>query len=181
MAEQPPQHGIDKMQNSGDSDMDPLNRQYTVSLTPDQYERLFFQPTAPKGDLAKTLGNPTWVALRGWFHGVEPQGQWTNILLFVRFVIRDYEAEQVVRLLGLLGFLVPFSSTMFCLLNFQGASANSLASLTGIWYFYGGIEVFLDTRCLQHWRSCYRHGYGDCWAVRVHTWQHISIRCVFTL
>lgn len=81
-------------------DNNALSRQYTVQLTSDQYERLFFQPTAAKGDLSKRLGNPT--------------------------------------LLGLLGFLVPFSSTMFCLCGFKGASANSLAALTGIWYFYGG-------------------------------------------
>jgi len=33
-----------------------LLRQMTVSLSPEQYERLFFQPTAAKGDLAKRLG-----------------------------------------------------------------------------------------------------------------------------
>ena len=33
-----------------------LSRQITMSLSPDQYERLFFQPTASKGDLAKRLG-----------------------------------------------------------------------------------------------------------------------------
>lgn len=33
-----------------------LSRQMTLQLSPDQYERLFFQPSAPKGDLAKRLG-----------------------------------------------------------------------------------------------------------------------------
>jgi len=33
-----------------------LTRQMTLQLSPDQYERLFFQPSAPKGDLAKRLG-----------------------------------------------------------------------------------------------------------------------------
>jgi len=33
-----------------------LNRQVTVALTPEQYERLFFQPSAPRGDLAKRFG-----------------------------------------------------------------------------------------------------------------------------
>jgi hypothetical protein len=28
----------------------------TLSLSPEQYERLFFQPSAGKGDLAKRLG-----------------------------------------------------------------------------------------------------------------------------
>ncbi|KAK5070434.1 hypothetical protein LTR64_000105 [Lithohypha guttulata] len=82
-----------------------LSRQVTVQLSSEQYERLFFQPTAAKGDLSKRLGNPT--------------------------------------LLGLLGFLVPFSSTMFCLCGFQGANTTSLVSLTGIWYFYGGMCMVL--------------------------------------
>lgn len=86
-----------------------LSRQMTVALTPEQYERLFFQPTQAKGDLAKRLGNPT--------------------------------------LLGLLGFLVPFSSTMFCLLGFQGASAASLASISGSFYFFGGIAMVLAGIC----------------------------------
>ena len=35
----------------------PLSRQVTVALTPEQYERLFFQPSAPRrGDLAKKFG-----------------------------------------------------------------------------------------------------------------------------
>lgn len=35
----------------------PLSRQVTVALTPEQYERLFFQPSAPRrGDLAKRFG-----------------------------------------------------------------------------------------------------------------------------
>ena len=34
----------------------PLSRQVTVSMSPEQYERLFFQPSQPKGDLAKRLG-----------------------------------------------------------------------------------------------------------------------------
>ncbi|KAJ9660516.1 hypothetical protein H2198_002452 [Neophaeococcomyces mojaviensis] len=88
-----------------DSHRNSLSRQVTVQLTPQQYERLFFQPTAAKGDLSRRLGNPT--------------------------------------LLGLLGFLVPFSNTMFCLLGFQGASANSLAAIVGPWYFFGGIAMVL--------------------------------------
>ena len=34
----------------------PLSRQMTVALTPEQYEKLFFQPSAPRGDLSKRLG-----------------------------------------------------------------------------------------------------------------------------
>lgn len=34
-----------------------LSRQVTVQLSPEQYERLFFQPSAPRrGDLAKRFG-----------------------------------------------------------------------------------------------------------------------------
>lgn len=33
-----------------------LARQMTLSLSPDQYERLFFQPSAAKGDLSRRLG-----------------------------------------------------------------------------------------------------------------------------
>jgi hypothetical protein len=35
----------------------PLSRQVTVALSPEQYARLFFQPSAPRrGDLAKRFG-----------------------------------------------------------------------------------------------------------------------------
>ena len=44
-------------------------------------------------------------------------------------------------LLGLLGFLIPFSSTVFCLLQFQGSAATSLASVSGTFYFLGGIAM----------------------------------------
>lgn len=34
-----------------------LQRQVTVSMSPDQYERLFFSPTGPtRGELTKTFG-----------------------------------------------------------------------------------------------------------------------------
>ena len=33
-----------------------LSRQVTLQLSPEQYERLFFQPSVAKGDLAKRLG-----------------------------------------------------------------------------------------------------------------------------
>jgi hypothetical protein len=37
-----------------------LGRQVTVALSPEQYERLFFQPSAPRrGDLAKRFGMST--------------------------------------------------------------------------------------------------------------------------
>jgi succinate-acetate transporter protein len=82
-----------------------LSRQLTVQLSPDQYERLFFQPSAAKGDLTKRLGNPT--------------------------------------LLGVLGFLIPFTVTVFCLLEFKGASTSSFPSISGSWYFFGGIALIV--------------------------------------
>lgn len=125
----------------GAYDNNALSRQYTVQLTSDQYERLFFQPTAAKGDLSKRLGNPT--------------------------------------LLGLLGFLIPFSSTMFCLCGFKGASANSLAALSGIWYFYGGKHA--PNRSVCYLLTHIRHVYGACRLGRVHTGQYVPIRCLHCL
>ena len=100
---------MDKMEHEtferGDSaNGAPLSRQMTVALTPEQYERLFFQPSAPRGDLAKRLGNPT--------------------------------------LLGLLAFLIPYSSTIFILCGLQGAVApTSLIGLSGDYYFLGAIAM----------------------------------------
>lgn len=83
----------------------PLSRQVTVSLSPEQYEKLFFQPSAPaRGDLAKRFANPT--------------------------------------LLGLLGFLIPYTSTILILCGFQGAVAPySLNGLNGDYYFLGAIAM----------------------------------------
>ncbi|TVY80807.1 Protein alcS [Lachnellula suecica] len=89
--------------NKTDSDHSELSRQMTVQLSSEQYERLFLQPQAAKGDLAKRLGNPT--------------------------------------LLGLIGFLIPLSTTVFCLLQFQGSSTASLTSISGSTYFIGGIAM----------------------------------------
>ncbi|KAF2997954.1 hypothetical protein E8E13_005998 [Curvularia kusanoi] len=82
-----------------------LSRQVTVQLSPEQYERLFFQPSAPRrGDLAKRFANPT--------------------------------------LLGLIGFLVPYTSTILILCGFQGAVApQSLIGLSGDYYFFGCIAM----------------------------------------
>ncbi|EHK99333.1 hypothetical protein GLAREA_08668 [Glarea lozoyensis ATCC 20868] len=88
-------------QHNGDT----LSRQLTVQLSSEQYERLFFQPNAAKGDLAKRLGNPT--------------------------------------LLGTLGFLVPFSVTLFSLLQFQGSSPTTIVAVSGTFYAFGGIPLIL--------------------------------------
>lgn len=59
--------GIDKVdhemqEHSGQTGMGngvALSRQITVQLSPEQYERLFFQPSAPRrGDFAKRFGMP---------------------------------------------------------------------------------------------------------------------------
>lgn len=85
----------------------PLSRQVTVTMSPDQYERLFFQPSAPvRGDLAKRFGNPT--------------------------------------LLGLICFLIPYTSTIFILIGWGGAvPPTSLAGLSGDYYFLGSIGMVL--------------------------------------
>jgi len=85
----------------------PLSRQVTVALSPEQYERLFFQPSAPRrGDLAKRFANPT--------------------------------------LLGLIGFLVPYTSTILILCGFQGAVApQSLVGISADYYFFGALAMNL--------------------------------------
>ena len=91
---------------NGNMDGGALGRQMTMQLSNDQYERLFFQPSAPKGDLAKRLGNPT--------------------------------------LLGLLGFLIPYTSTMLILWGARGAvPPTSLIGLSGDYYFLGGIAMVI--------------------------------------
>lgn len=82
-----------------------LSRQLTVQISPEQYEKLYYQPTQAKGDLAKRLGNPT--------------------------------------LLGVCGFLIPFQTTMFCILGWRGASVASLVEVSGAFYFLGGIAMVL--------------------------------------
>jgi hypothetical protein len=48
-------HSLTEDRSSGNGA--PLSRQMTVALTPEQYERLFFQPEGPKrGDLSKRFG-----------------------------------------------------------------------------------------------------------------------------
>jgi succinate-acetate transporter protein len=98
--------GFDKVSANGES----LTRQVTLTLTPEQYERLFFQPSAPaRGDLAKRLGNPT--------------------------------------LLGTMGFLIPFTTTMMCLLQWRGSGPNSFNSISGSWFFLGGIAMNIAGIC----------------------------------
>ncbi|GAB1744214.1 hypothetical protein D0862_06188 [Hortaea werneckii] len=83
----------------------PLSRQVTVTMSNEQYERLFFQPSAPKkGDLAKRFANPT--------------------------------------LLGLICFLIPYTSTVLILCQFQGAiPPYSLVGIGADYYFLGSIGM----------------------------------------
>ncbi|KAI6794444.1 hypothetical protein KC363_g7966 [Hortaea werneckii] len=83
----------------------PLSRQVTVTMSNEQYERLFFQPSAPrKGDLAKRFANPT--------------------------------------LLGLICFLIPYTSTILILCQFQGAiPPTSLVGIGADYYFLGTIGM----------------------------------------
>ncbi|KAI5241582.1 hypothetical protein E4T47_04780 [Aureobasidium subglaciale] len=97
-------HSMTEDNNSGNGS--PLSRQMTVALTPEQYERLFFQPEGPRrGDYSKRFGNPT--------------------------------------LLGLLGFLIPYTSTILTLCGFRGATTTSLVGLDGDYYAFGGIAMVL--------------------------------------
>lgn len=96
--------------DKGSANGESLTRQVTLQLTPEQYERLFFQPSAPaRGDLAKRLGNPT--------------------------------------LLGTLGFLIPFTTTMMVLLQWRGSGPESFNSISGSWYFLGGIAMNIAGIC----------------------------------
>ncbi|KAK5108102.1 hypothetical protein LTR62_008756 [Meristemomyces frigidus] len=85
----------------------PLSRERTVTLSNEQYERLFFQPEAPRrGDAAKRFGNPS--------------------------------------LLGLLGFLVPYTGTILTLCQFSGAvPPYTLVGLTGDYYMIGMVAMIL--------------------------------------
>lgn len=85
----------------------PLSPQRTVTLSDEQYERLFFQPAAPRrGDLAKRFGNPS--------------------------------------LLGLLAFLIPYTSTILTLCQLSGAvPPYTLVGLSGDYYFLGAIAMNL--------------------------------------
>lgn len=44
-------------------------------------------------------------------------------------------------LLGLIGLLIPFQTTMFCLVQFKGADSTSLTAVSGPLYFMGGIAM----------------------------------------
>ncbi|EOA88302.1 uncharacterized protein SETTUDRAFT_176858 [Exserohilum turcica Et28A] len=101
------EHEKIEMGSNPGRDETPLSRQLTVNLTPEQYERLFFQPSAPRnGDFAKRFSNPT--------------------------------------LLGLFGFLVPYTATCCILCGFRGAlPPQSLVGLTGSFYSFGAWSWFI--------------------------------------
>ena len=92
--------------NNGAND---LSRQVTYSLSQEQYERLFFQPSQAKGDLAKRLGNPT--------------------------------------LLGLCGFLIPFTTTVMSVMQWGGTNSTSLVGFSGCFYFVSPAEFPRPRTC----------------------------------
>lgn len=96
---------------NGNANGAPLSRQVTVTLSPEQYERMFFSPAGPKNlDLQKRFGNPT--------------------------------------LLGLVCFLIPYTSTIFILLGWAGAAPpTSLVGLSGDYYFLGCIGMTIAGIC----------------------------------
>src|SRR5271170_1664673 len=50
-------------------------------------------------------------------------------------------------LLGILGFLIPFMTTVFCFLQVKGASSASAVSVSGSWYFLDGIAMNIADMC----------------------------------
>lgn len=92
---------------NGGSNGAPLARQVTVTLSSEQYERMFFSPGRPQdSSLQKQFGNPT--------------------------------------LLGLICFLIPYTSTIFVLLGWGGAAPpTTLVGLSGDYYFLGCIGMVL--------------------------------------
>jgi succinate-acetate transporter protein len=59
--------------------------------------------------------------------------------------VQEYEANTLLAnptLLGLIGFLIPYTSTILILCGFQGAVApQSLVGLSGDYYFFGCIAM----------------------------------------
>ncbi|KAL9076671.1 MAG: hypothetical protein Q9157_003588 [Trypethelium eluteriae] len=99
----------EKLETTTSSENGTLQRQVTVQMSPEQYEKLFFQPTPARGDLAKRLGNPT--------------------------------------LLGVLGFLIPYTTTMMSLMQWKGTNVSSTVGLSGTYFFLGGIAMNLAGVC----------------------------------
>lgn len=85
-----------------------LGRQISVTLTPQQFEELYLQPSIKsrgQAGLVKTFANPT--------------------------------------ALGIVSFLLTFSPTSACLMGWRGASSNSLLALVGVYYFHGGMALYV--------------------------------------
>lgn len=59
-------HYDDKLEHVRSNDDNQLQRQVTISISPEQYERMFFQPSPARGDLSKRLGNPTLLGIFGF-------------------------------------------------------------------------------------------------------------------
>ena len=113
------QNGFNSVGNGAE-----LSRQVTVQMSSEQYERLFFQPSAPRrGDFAKRFGT---------FISILQQERRTELT----------PTTGNPTLLGLIGFLIPYTSTILILCGFQGAVApQSLVGLSGDYYFFGCIVM----------------------------------------
>lgn len=127
---------------NGKSDFgSPLARSVTVTMSAEQYERMFFQPTGPaKGDYAKRFANPT--------------------------------------LLGLIGFLVPYTSTIFCLIGWGGATPpTSLVGLSGDYYFLGAIAMNIAGICEFILGNTFPFAVFIIFGTH---WGSLAVRCVHT-
>lgn len=85
-----------------------LGRQISVTLTPQQFEELYLQPSMKsraQAGVVKTFGNPT--------------------------------------ALGIVSFLLTLSPTSCALMGWRGANSNSLLALIGVYYFHGGMALYV--------------------------------------
>jgi succinate-acetate transporter protein len=69
------------------------------------------------------------------------QGGWVRILFndYPVRILTDVSGNPT--LLGLIGLLIPFQTTMWCLVQFKGADSTSLVAVSGPLYFMGGIAM----------------------------------------
>lgn len=106
-----PQGMLENSSNEG------LSRQVTLQLSQEQYDRLFFAPNVPRGDLSRRLGNPTLFGLMG----------------FCSSTLLHAHTEPRLTIV-----VIPFSSTIFILCSFQNSDPPvSLIGLDGDYFMIG--------------------------------------------
>jgi succinate-acetate transporter protein len=66
---------------------------------------------------------------------------WVRILISHNPVGVLTDVEGNPTLLGLIGLLIPFQTTIWCLVQFKGTNTTSLVALSGPLYFMGGIAM----------------------------------------